>query len=175
MRMRVRVPYCTPVPVQRSIGIGNLELFEIFSSNRYSNFLSTISFVLYLNPVGWPALLVGMLHKTLYVLYSLVNSKKKIHSNRVLVSLDSHYFFTRSNNSNNSSSVDDDKSRRIWTLIYIAVNTKMWIDPLWVQQQLLMKMVLPFVVPQEKKLSEYHIAPWCTTSSTIHETRLHSH
>ena len=43
------------------------------------------------------------------MLCSLVNSKKKIHSNRVLVSLDSHYFFTRSNNSNNSSYEHDKK------------------------------------------------------------------
>ena len=70
---------CFRVPIRATLaGIWNLEHFEKFSSIRYSVTLSTLGVLTYLNPVGWPALLVGIVHKSIYVLYSLVNSAIQI-------------------------------------------------------------------------------------------------
>jgi len=72
------------LPIQMWHGTWNLEFIEIFSYNRYLNFLSTVSLVPYLNPMdGWLSA-VDILHKTLYVLKVHANSAKKIHSNRAL-------------------------------------------------------------------------------------------
>jgi len=66
------------LPIQMWYGIGNLELFEIFSSIRYLNCLSTVSFLSYLNPMdGWLSA-VGILHKPPYVLKLRSNYSARI-------------------------------------------------------------------------------------------------
>jgi len=139
------------LPIQRFVGIWNSEFLEKFSSNRYSIYLSTVSFVSYLNPMdGWLSA-VQSLHKTLYVLKHHTNLAKNrsihrsIHSNKALLSLDSHHFVFSS---------PWTRRRRKWTLIYIVVNTRMWIVPLWAQPWRLMTVATLYGVLQEKRFSE---------------------
>jgi len=113
------------LPIQMWYGIGNLELLDFFSSIRYSNCLSTVSLVPYLNPMdGWLSA-VGILHKPPYVL--------KLHSNysaRIEASieasiqikhssvLDSHYFVFWKN-----SFVCSDND---WTLAVVKMDSNLY-------------------------------------------------
>ena len=144
-------------------GIWNSEFHRLTGTQPVLNSLSTQGVLPYLNPVGWPALLVGSLHESLYVLYSLVNSAtdpfKSSTRTRLTVII---IYFTRILLRRCS-----ERSRQWQTSIYTTVNTRMWIAPQWAQPQRLMKEATQFVVLEERKFSEYFLRHHCVRNFIV--------